>query len=178
MHLIYFLGKITRPEAPETPTSNSSQQSSEERRNRVRRQLFTPQSSPVESPQYQRSPESLGDLFNEAMLDDLHFDPENFAAALFNDRIEEPIQFQEIPAAEEIILEPVEEPAAVPIEEPPAAVQIEEPQIGESFTIYISNDRYKSEDQEMEEALDQQMENIEAAMTPPDYCAYVPIRED
>ena len=170
MHLIYFLGKITRPEAPETPTSNSSQQSSEERRNRVRRQLFTPQSSPVESPQYQRSPESLGDLFNEAMLDDLHFDPENFAAALFNDRIEEPIQFQEIPAAEEIILEPVEEPAAVPIEE--------EPKIGESLTIYISNDRYKSEDQEMEEALDQQMENIEAAMTPPDYCGYVPIREE
>ena len=170
MHLIYFLGKITRPEAPETPTSNSSQQTSEERRNRVRRQLFTPQSSPVESPQYQRSPESLGDLFNEAMLDDLHFDPENFAAALFNDRIEEPIQFQEIPAAEEIILEPDVEPAAVPIEE--------EPKIGESLTIYISNDRYKSEDQEMEEALDQQMENIEAAMTPPDYCGYVPIREE
>ena len=170
MHLIYFLGKITRPEAPETPTSNSSQQSSEERRNRVRRQLFTPQSSPVESPQYQRSPESLGDLFNEAMLDDLHFDPENFAAALFNDRLEEPIQFQEIPAAEEIILEPDVEPAAVPIEE--------EPKIGESLTIYISNDRYKSEDQEMEEALDQQMENIEAAMTPPDYCGYVPIREE
>ena len=183
-----FLGKITRPQTPETPASNSSRESTEERRTRVRRQLFTPQRSPIESPQFQRSPESLGDLFNDAILEDLHFDPENFAAALFNDQIEEPIQFEEIPVQEEIILVPVEEPAAVPIEEapaaavpieeePPAAVQIDEP-IGESFTIQIQNDRYKSDEQEMEETLDRQIENIEAAMTPPDYCGYIPIREE
>ena len=119
------------------------------------------------------------------MLDDLNFDPENFAASLFNDQMAEPIQYEEIPVEEEIILEPVDEiilepvePAAVPIEEEPPAEDSIEPEIGETFTIYIQNDQYKSEEQEMEDALDAALDRIDnAPASPPDISSFIQMEE-
>ena len=128
---------------------------------------------------------SLGDLLNDGMLDDLHFDPENFAAGVFNDQMQEPIQYEEIPAEEEIILEPVDEiilepvePAAVPIEEEPPAEDQIEPEIGESFTIHILNDQFKSEEEEMEEVLDAALDRIDnAPASPPDISTFIQMEE-
>ena len=60
----------------------------------------------------------------------------------------------------------------------PTAEDSVEPEIGESLTIYIQNDQYKSEEQEMEEALDAALDRIDnAPASPPDVDAFVPIEE-
>ena len=159
----------------DTPASNNSNRSSEDRRNQCRRNLFPDDASPVQSPQWDQSPGLDNDVFNEAMLlEEVNFDPEATAAALFNQIDEQQIiQFDFINDDNEdtIILEPVEEPA-VPIEDEPIDAQ------SLTFTITITNNNFKSDEDELEEILEDQINAIEEAMSPPDYSSFVPLQEE
>ena len=166
------------PPTPETPASSSSQQSTEERRQRVRRNLFPDDSSPVQSPEWDQSPGQLDELLNEAILvEEINFDPEAAAAAFFNQmEDDEPIQYEfNVPNQEYFVLEPMEE--AVPTDPVPIEP---EPVIDADLTleIQIQNNYFKSAEDEMDEVLDGQINAIEAAMTPPDYNGYIPIHEE
>ena len=167
------------PPTPETPASSSSQESTEERRQRVRRNLFPDDSSPVPSPEWNQSPGQLDELLNEAMMvDEVNFDPEAAAAALFNQvEDDQPIQYEfNVPNQEYFVLEPMEavpiEP--VPIEPEPEPVNAED----ETLEISIQNNYYKSPEDEMDEVLDGQINAIEEAMSPPDYRGHVLLEEE
>ena len=169
----------------ETP-STTAQGATEERRNRARRRLFQNE-SPVPSPQYNNSPISLEDFMNDAMLvEELVFDPEAAAAAFFNRIEEEEIEYVfEEPEEEIIVLVPVDSPPAVPIEDPPVAdgqFAADDQPVADALytddqTVQPQATQFKP-DGDLEEVLDDHINTIEEAMSPPDYRGHVLLEEE
>ena len=137
--------------------------------NNVRRRLFSREATP-DSPQYDRSPLSINGFVDDALrVDAVNFDPEAAAAAFFNGIENEEIEyvFEEAQPEEDIIiLVPVESPPAVPIEEEPVHPV-------EAF----HNDGFKPED-DLDAVLDNQINIMEEAMSPPDYRGHVLLNEE
>ena len=189
----------------DTPSSNSSQRSTEERYNQARRRLFRNETSPVSSPDWNESPESANvqeDDFQDFVHDNafLHFDQDGLVDQLGNANDEillEEVLFDHIPVQEP----PVEEPVIqmVPIENPPLEEQ--ELDVDEviriNFSISFVNDQYRPDAQQeaqpdarpvaqndfkpeddVEEVLDNQINVMEEAMSPPDYRGHVLLNEE
>ena len=184
----------------DTPNSNSSQRSTEERINQARRQLFRNETSPVSSPDWNESPESANEQDFQDVLNNglLHFDQDGLVDQLGNANDEiilEPVDqlFDHVPAPQS----PAEEPIIqmVPIEDPPLEEQ--ELDVDEviriNFSISFVNDQYQQEAQpvaqpvaqndfkpedDAEEVLDNQINVMEEAMSPPDYWGHVLLHEE
>ena len=166
-----------------TPTR--AEGSTQERISNARRRLFNDE-SPVPSPQYNPSPISIDDFLNQAMIvEELIFDPEAAAAAFFNRIEEDEINYVfEEPEEEIIVLTPVESPPAVPIEDEPVADAQFFAADHQPNALYADNQAVQPQaaqfkpDTELEEVLDNHINNIEEAMSPPDYWGHVLLEEE
>ena len=175
--------KLHRNEA--TPNSRA-EGSTQQRRNQARRRLFQDE-SPAPSPQFNHSPISLNDFLNDAMLvEEVVFDPEAAAAAFFNRIEEEDIEYVfEEPEEEIIVLVPVDSPPAVPIEDPPVAdgqFAADDQPVADALytddqTVQPQATQFKP-DGDLEEVLDDHINIIEEAMSPPDYRGHVLLEEE
>ena len=172
-------------------TPSRTEGSTPERISNARRQLFNDTEDPVPSPQYHNSPISVGDFLNDAMLvEELVFDPEAAAAAFFNRIEEEQIEYvfeepeEEInyvfeePEEEIIVLVPVQSPPAVPIEDEPVAdaQPIADALYADNHAVQPQAPHFKP-DEELQEVLDDHINIIEEAMSPPDYRGHVLLEE-
>ena len=133
--------------------------------------MYGNETSPIPSPQYDQSPASIENEFQEILNNaQINFDPDAFGDNLENEEdiiVLEPIEFFEQAAEEE---------PAVPIENPPMDY---DHQIMINFSISFVNDQYVAPAQEDgEEALDDALDMIEnGPASPPDINAFIQMEE-